>query len=314
MTPVLLDWVSSGSRASSGSLIWVHSVVWIHKSFLKPISLGSILFWAWLSDLPVNFDSYPQFFQIHCCLHKLANFLLLVLAICLAHKFSFNTYPHIFLSYCGCGYCLVAESSLTLSTPWTDALQAPLSVGFPRQAQQSRLPFSQRVRHDGATKPFTFIFLPLWPYSSVITTSSSFLFASSSGPLLRSSQTSLLIDLYISSKAPVANVMTEANCSHTPRLSPRLAVPLSVSAPSETLLSHQDVSISGPKLSFLYFSIGSILSTNIHSIIITLIHLYWSLRSTFGAFQKPTNLHLQHCSPVSSFSSLYHFFFVFIWH
>ena len=77
------------------------------------------------------------------------------------------------------------------------AWQAPPSVGFPRQEQWSRLPFSQRVRRDEATKPFTFIFLPLWPCSSVLTTSSSFLFTSISGPILQSSQTSLFIDLYI---------------------------------------------------------------------------------------------------------------------
>ena len=28
---------------------------------------------------------------------------------------------------------LIAKSSLTLVTPWTVALQAPLSMGFPRQ-------------------------------------------------------------------------------------------------------------------------------------------------------------------------------------
>ena len=33
---------------------------------------------------------------------------------------------------CGCGV-LVAESRLTLVIPWARALQAPLSMGFPRQ-------------------------------------------------------------------------------------------------------------------------------------------------------------------------------------
>ena len=33
---------------------------------------------------------------------------------------------------CGCSV-LVAESCLTLVTPWARALQAPLSMGFPRQ-------------------------------------------------------------------------------------------------------------------------------------------------------------------------------------
>ena len=34
-----------------------------------------------------------------------------------------------------------AQSSLTLTTPWTVALQAPLSMGFPRQEYWSELPF-----------------------------------------------------------------------------------------------------------------------------------------------------------------------------
>ena len=37
---------------------------------------------------------------------------------------------------------LVAMSCLTLVTPWTEAHQAPLSVGFPRQEHRSELPFS----------------------------------------------------------------------------------------------------------------------------------------------------------------------------
>ena len=36
---------------------------------------------------------------------------------------------------------LVAQSSLTLVTPWTVALQAPLSMGLPRQEYWSGLPF-----------------------------------------------------------------------------------------------------------------------------------------------------------------------------
>ena len=38
-------------------------------------------------------------------------------------------------------YCLVAKSSATLVTPGTVALQAPLSIGFPRQEYWSGLPF-----------------------------------------------------------------------------------------------------------------------------------------------------------------------------
>ena len=37
---------------------------------------------------------------------------------------------------------LVAMSCLTLVTPWPEAHQAPLSVGFPRQEHRSGLPFS----------------------------------------------------------------------------------------------------------------------------------------------------------------------------
>ena len=36
---------------------------------------------------------------------------------------------------------LVIKSFSTLVTPWTIALQAPLSMGFPRQEYQSELPF-----------------------------------------------------------------------------------------------------------------------------------------------------------------------------
>ena len=36
---------------------------------------------------------------------------------------------------------LVAKSCLTLATPWTVARQAPLSMGFSRQAYWSGLPF-----------------------------------------------------------------------------------------------------------------------------------------------------------------------------
>ena len=36
-----------------------------------------------------------------------------------------------YIDYC---CCLVAKSCLTLATPWTVAPQAPLSMGFPRQA------------------------------------------------------------------------------------------------------------------------------------------------------------------------------------
>ena len=37
--------------------------------------------------------------------------------------------------------CSVAKSPLTLVTPWTEAPQAPLSMGFSRQEHWSGLPF-----------------------------------------------------------------------------------------------------------------------------------------------------------------------------
>ena len=37
--------------------------------------------------------------------------------------------------------CLCAQSCLTVCDPWTVALQAPLSMGFPRQGYWSGLPF-----------------------------------------------------------------------------------------------------------------------------------------------------------------------------
>ena len=40
-----------------------------------------------------------------------------------------------------CGCCLVAQSCLTLATPWTVACQAPLSMEFSRQEYWSGLPF-----------------------------------------------------------------------------------------------------------------------------------------------------------------------------
>ena len=36
---------------------------------------------------------------------------------------------------------IVAKSRLTLATPWSVALQAPLSIGFSRQEYWSGLPF-----------------------------------------------------------------------------------------------------------------------------------------------------------------------------
>ena len=41
----------------------------------------------------------------------------------------------------GGGGDLVTQSCPTLATPWTVALQAPLSMGFPRREYCSELPF-----------------------------------------------------------------------------------------------------------------------------------------------------------------------------
>ena len=41
-----------------------------------------------------------------------------------------------------CAMCLVAQSCLTLATPWTVTCQVPLSMGFSRQEHWSGLPFS----------------------------------------------------------------------------------------------------------------------------------------------------------------------------
>ena len=40
-----------------------------------------------------------------------------------------------------CGGGVVTKLCLTLVTPWTEAHQAPLSMGFPREEYWSRLPF-----------------------------------------------------------------------------------------------------------------------------------------------------------------------------
>ena len=51
---------------------------------------------------------------------------------------------------------LVPESCPTLATPWTVALQAPLSMGFPRQKYWSELPFpSPGDLSDPGIKPAT---------------------------------------------------------------------------------------------------------------------------------------------------------------
>ena len=55
---------------------------------------------------------------------------------------------------CSSSCCLVTEFCPTLATPWTVALQAPLSVGFPRQEYWSGLPFpSPRDLPDPVIEP-----------------------------------------------------------------------------------------------------------------------------------------------------------------
>ena len=45
------------------------------------------------------------------------------------------------VSFLICGGSLATKSCLTLATPWTVACQSPLSMGFPKQAYWSKLPF-----------------------------------------------------------------------------------------------------------------------------------------------------------------------------
>ena len=55
-----------------------------------------------------------------------------------------------------CSVCLVVNSCLTFVTPWTLACQAPLSLGFPRQAYWNRLLFtSPRDLPDPGIKPMS---------------------------------------------------------------------------------------------------------------------------------------------------------------
>ena len=55
---------------------------------------------------------------------------------------------------------LVTKSSSTLMTPWTVALQDPLSMGFSRQEYWSELPFpSARNHSDPRNEPVS----PAWP-------------------------------------------------------------------------------------------------------------------------------------------------------
>ena len=60
--------------------------------------------------------------------------------------------------------CSVAESCLTLATPWTIGHQAVLSMGFPRQEYGSGLPFpSPRDLPDPGIKPMS----PAWQVDSL---------------------------------------------------------------------------------------------------------------------------------------------------
>ena len=51
-----------------------------------------------------------------------------------------HVYTHFPELFC-CNCCLLTTKCLTLVTPWTVTLQAPLSMGFPRQEHWSGLPF-----------------------------------------------------------------------------------------------------------------------------------------------------------------------------
>lgn len=117
---------------------------------------------------------------------------------------------------------------------------------------------------------------------------------------------------WVSSKAPIPNVMNSIICSHVPRLSPRAAIPLSLKTTwKEPILSNQDKCLDDV---FLFLDLLSllctILSTNIDCTIVTLICLYWSLKSTLGTLLMPTKFHLQHFS--SLFSKKKHLPFYFL--
>ena len=64
----------------------------------------------------------------------------------------------------GGGGCLVARSSLTLCEPMTVTLQAPLSMGFPRQEYWSGLHFSFS---RGSSQPRDQTFISSWQAGSL---------------------------------------------------------------------------------------------------------------------------------------------------
>ena len=67
---------------------------------------------------------------------------------------SWNFHLSIATEEMGGGGCVVAQSCLTLATPWTVACQTPLSMGFSRQDYWSGLPFpSPEDFLDPGTEP-----------------------------------------------------------------------------------------------------------------------------------------------------------------
>ena len=61
---------------------------------------------------------------------------------CRSNSLTPGKQPRVTECFCGgSGGGLVAESCPSLATPWTVVLQAPLSMGFPRQEYWSDLPF-----------------------------------------------------------------------------------------------------------------------------------------------------------------------------
>ena len=78
------------------------------------------------------------------CFHRYVGvcvYIYIYVYMCIYIYIYIYTYTHTQLFILYWLVCLVAKSCLTLVTPWTVARQAPLSMGFSRQAYWSGLPF-----------------------------------------------------------------------------------------------------------------------------------------------------------------------------
>ena len=98
----------------------------------------------WITDYINNVEDTP------CRQTRRSHFLVIFQSssICIIHSLIFQSLCHllrhnkvIFFDRQLWTCCLVTKSCQTLATPWTVAHQAPLSMGFSRQAYWSGLPF-----------------------------------------------------------------------------------------------------------------------------------------------------------------------------